>query len=288
MVSRAANTPTQYVCTACGLEFYLRRKTTKPEPLCSSCLYKEAKGRAITARYWERDEYKQKAKEWRLKHYYNLTSDELSLIKEQQGGVCAICCKEDMLVVDHDHETGEVRGLLCQKCNRALGSFGDKLPSLRRCIDYLMRHRMNWDDYFIEFARLAATRSKDPSSQIGAVLVRDRILISTGYNGFPRQIDDEYTDRYSRPEKYKLIVHAEENAILNASRVGLATQGATLYLYAFGPIAVPCTECSKSVIQAGITKIVGFAQKEMPTWATDLAFAQAMLLEAGVELEEMK
>lgn len=147
-----------------------------------------------------------------------------------------------------------------------------------------------WDEYFIDIADVVRQKSKDLSSKVGAVIVgRDKQIISTGFNGFPRGIDEEYLVRWERPVKYQFVVHAERNAIYNAARTGVSLSGCTLYLYAWGPPNVPCTECTKAVIQSGITRFVGKSQKTIPpNWVDDLKFAKALLEEAGVECVELE
>lgn len=106
-----------------------------------------------------------------------------------------------------------------------------------------------WDLRFLSVAKEVAGWSKDPSTKVGAVLVDDlRRIISTGYNGFPRGVED-LEHRYShRPTKYSLVVHAEANALLNAV---VLPRDATLYCTLH-----PCEECSKLIVQAGVRRIV--------------------------------
>jgi dCMP deaminase len=148
---------------------------------------------------------------------------------------------------------------------------------------------MDWDRYFIEVAEVVSRKSKDPSSQIGAVIVGpERQIISTGFNGFPRGIDEGDATRWERPAKYMWVEHAERNAVYNAARHGIALRGCTLYLYGFGPIVVPCTECSKALIQSGIVEIVGYAAKTHTGWDENLKFSEALLDEAGIKVREYK
>jgi dCMP deaminase len=146
---------------------------------------------------------------------------------------------------------------------------------------------VNFDEYFSEFAYTARIKSKDPSSQIGAVIVGpDNQLISAGFNGFPRGVDENAEYRWERPIKYEYVCHAEENAIYNAARHGIALRGATLYLAGFGPPTVPCTHCAKAVIQSGIARVVGQPYKEArQDWLEDLYFAWKMLVEAQVVVD---
>lgn len=141
---------------------------------------------------------------------------------------------------------------------------------------------INWDEYFMGVALLAAMRSKDPSTQVGCCIVdgANRIL-STGYNGFPYGCsDDEYPwDRTGEDTKYPFVVHAELNAILNAQGKSLA--GAKLYVALF-----PCNECAKAIIQSGIKEVVYLSDKYANTAGT-LA-SKRMLRSAGVTLTPLR
>ncbi len=123
---------------------------------------------------------------------------------------------------------------------------------------------ISWDEYFMGVALLAAKRSKDPNTQVGACIVSpDNIILSTGYNGFPAGCsDDEYPwDREGEETKYPYVVHAELNAILNAN--GKSLRGATIYVALF-----PCNECAKAIIQSGIKTVVYDSDKYSDTPAT--------------------
>lgn len=147
---------------------------------------------------------------------------------------------------------------------------------------------MSWNEYYLNMANTARQKSKDPSTKVGAIIVgKDHEIISTGFNGFPRGIDELDQSRWERPIKYEFVVHAEANAILNAARQGIRTAGTTLYVVGMGPPTAPCTGCAKSIIQAGITTVVGGAYKAVtPTWGADFDFSLALLKEAGVEFVE--
>lgn len=134
-----------------------------------------------------------------------------------------------------------------------------------------------WDRRFMCLAKTVASWSKDPSSKIGVVLIRDKKIVSTGYNGFPPGIaDDERLD--DREKKYPLVVHGEMNAILQA---GSEARGATMYLYSpFG--GYPCSNCGKHTIAAGIVEVVALPIKENARWNADCQLSQEMLSEAGV------
>lgn len=120
--------------------------------------------------------------------------------------------------------------------------------------------------------------SKDPSTQIGVVLVKDRRVVGTGYNGFPAGIADDKR-LHDRDEKLALVVHAEMNAILNA---GHESRGATLYMWGF--TSAPCRNCTKHVIAAGITKVISSGIPTPERWQDDLRASEETLREAGVGL----
>lgn len=106
-----------------------------------------------------------------------------------------------------------------------------------------------WDLRFLKLAREISTWSKDPSTRVGAVLVRGNIRIADGYNGFPTAMPDSPELYADRTEKYSRIIHAEMNAILFAKG---DTQETTLYTYPF----CPCDRCTVIAIQAGVTRFV--------------------------------
>lgn len=117
-----------------------------------------------------------------------------------------------------------------------------------------------WDRRFMEMAEVISGWSKDPSSKIGAVVVNaERRILATGYNGFPRGIEDSDERLNNRDEKYPRIIHAEMNALMNALYNGVTVKDATLYVHGL-PVCPACTKC---VIQAGIKRVV------MPTAKTD-------------------
>ncbi len=140
---------------------------------------------------------------------------------------------------------------------------------------------ISWDEYFMGIAKLAALRSKDPGTQVGACIVgEDNKILSIGYNGFPRGCsDDEFPwAREAEREldtKYMYVTHAELNAILNFS--GGSLQGAKLYVTLF-----PCNECAKAIVQSGIRTLIYESDKYAHT---DKFIASRMILNAaGVEL----
>lgn len=135
-----------------------------------------------------------------------------------------------------------------------------------------------WDKRFLGLACEIATWSKDPSTKVGCVVVdQNRVIIAEGYNGFPRGILDDGR-LADREQKYPLIVHAEENAVATAARIGARLDGCNIVSTLF-----PCTRCARLLIQAGITAVV--APREWPDrWAEDMQRSQALLVEAGVLL----
>lgn len=105
----------------------------------------------------------------------------------------------------------------------------------------------------MQLAKEAASWSKDPSTKIGAVCIGSKgQVLSTGYNGFPRGIDDSLTRYYDRELKYKMVVHAEMNAIFNATYNGVSLDGSTMYVHGL-PV---CSDCAKGIIQVGVKRIV--------------------------------
>ena len=145
----------------------------------------------------------------------------------------------------------------------------------------------DWDRRFLDLARLVSTWSKDPSTQVGAVLVSGRREF-LGYNGFPQGVLDT-PERYAdRGLKYKLIVHAEVNAILKA---GEHARGGSLYVYPSFALPPICNECAKIAIQAGIWEVVGLSpdlsDPRTKRWLESIEISRAMFKEAGVKWREI-
>lgn len=141
-----------------------------------------------------------------------------------------------------------------------------------------------WEARFMLLAEHISFWSKDPSTQVGAVLVRkNRTIAAMGYNGFPRGIEDHRDLLHDRVAKYSRTVHAEMNAILSA---GESVKGCALYLYPF----MPCDRCAVHVIQSGIAKVVApvpTADRE-DRWHGELSIARQLFAEAGVLLMEFE
>ena len=146
------------------------------------------------------------------------------------------------------------------------------------------REYITWDDYFMGVALLAAERSKDPNTQVGACIVDEsNRILSTGYNGFPLGCSDDVFpwDRSGEQTetKYPYVVHAELNAILNARGKNLT--GSKIYVALF-----PCNECAKAIIQSGIKEVVYLSDKYHDTPLTQAS--RRMLEAAGVILTKSK
>jgi dCMP deaminase len=139
-----------------------------------------------------------------------------------------------------------------------------------------------WHDRFFQLAAHISTWSKD-STKVGCVIVgTEREILSTGYNGFPRGIQEGQEDdpRTQRPVKYQWTEHAERNAIYNAARNGIRLDGASLYTNWF-----PCSDCSRAIIQSGIKLVAGIEPTyEHPTYGNDFKVSLQMLTEAGVQI----
>lgn len=143
--------------------------------------------------------------------------------------------------------------------------------------------RPTWDQFFLQLAALTATRSKDRSTQVGAVIVDNASnVVSMGYNGFPRGIDDDVESRHERPAKYLWTCHAEENAILSAARRGAAVAGCMIYVTHH-----PCSRCARGIVQAGITRVVVPVGTMIPTMLEDIVTGLEILTEGGVEIVEV-
>jgi len=141
-----------------------------------------------------------------------------------------------------------------------------------------------WDKRFIELAALVASWSKDPSTKVGAVLVQSKNdIVGFGYNGFPKGVIDDQERYLNRELKYKLVVHAEVNAILMA---GEKAKGGRLYVYPSFALPPICNECCKIAIQSGVREIIGDAPNEndprVARWLESIKISKLMCDEAGV------
>lgn len=147
-----------------------------------------------------------------------------------------------------------------------------------------MKRIISWDEYFMGVAKLSAKRSKDPNTQVGCCIVNnDKRIVAVGYNGLPRNCDDNdfpwnCRDGALQDTKYAYVVHAELNAILNATT---PLAGCTLYVTLF-----PCNECMKSIIQSGIKEVV-YEDNKYDGKDFDLA-SKKMQQAANIKIRQVK
>ena len=135
-----------------------------------------------------------------------------------------------------------------------------------------------WDKRFLELAAHVSTWSKDPSTQVGCVIVDDdKKVVALGYNGFPKGIEDTEERLNHRATKYKYVVHSEPNAFANANG---SVRGCTIYTYPFAP----CSECMKQIITHGVKRVVyPKATEELEgRWGESLKLSLDMAREAGL------
>lgn len=150
----------------------------------------------------------------------------------------------------------------------------------------ILKAELSKDEKFLKRCYLEARSSKDPSTKVGAIIVKKDVQISSGYNNFPRRVID-FEERYlDRNIKNEFVVHAEHNAILNAARTGNSTIDCVMYC-----MGVPCLQCSKAIIQAGIVEIV--FHKNWPNlyycenWKDSISKSLIVLKEAFVKLRSV-
>lgn len=137
-----------------------------------------------------------------------------------------------------------------------------------------------WDDFFLGLARYAAQASKDPSTQVGAVIADGKNLVSVGFNGFPKGMADDPALYEDREIKYSRTIHGEVNAIFNSH---IPVSGFTLYC-----THPPCPSCALTIIQSGIKRVVyeiNTRPEFMSRWSDAINKANGFFHEAGVEVE---
>lgn len=147
-----------------------------------------------------------------------------------------------------------------------------------------------WDTYFMKMAHLIASKSKDRSIKCGCVVVGEgNMVLTTGYNGFPRGVDDTNEEYHKRPAKYIWTEHAERNAVYNAARNGIKLLDSRAYITGH-----PCHECARGLVQAGIVEVIVptnnddlFEDKELRTdWKALSVKARDIFKEAQVMVTE--
>lgn len=141
-----------------------------------------------------------------------------------------------------------------------------------------------WDHRFLALAKEVASWSKDTSTKVGCVIVDpdSRAIVSVGYNGLPRSVNDDIPERFMRPVKYLWTEHSERNAIFNAALRGTSTKACTMYMPWF-----PCADCGRAIVQSGISRLVcgrpNFSTR--PDWAESMRVALTIMREGGVTLD---
>ena len=136
-----------------------------------------------------------------------------------------------------------------------------------------------WTKRYLNLAKQVSTWSKDPSRKIGAVAIGSQgQVLSQGYNGFPRGVNDTKERLNNREEKYVYTVHAEMNCIYNACLNGVSLNGSTLYVYGL-PV---CDKCAPGIIQVGIKKVIMFSNEKVDIWEESFKITKQMFDEAGI------
>ena len=139
---------------------------------------------------------------------------------------------------------------------------------------------MTWDKYFVSMLYLIAMKSKDQKTQNATIIVGpDNEIRSTGYNSFPRGINDNLPERQERPEKYLWMEHGERNAIFNAARVGVSLKGCRAYVS-----GIPCMDCARGLVQVGVVKVIVHILKDYKSglWEEHAIRTLKLFYEAGV------
>ena len=228
------------VCWSCGEEksieefYFSSRNPTKRRAHCKTCYHE----RNILRKYQK----------------YNLTAEEFLEIFESQQGVCAICGNPEVLgrtlAIDHDHKTTLVRGLLCGKCNQRLGWF----EKFREQYEWYLNNnpsqqRPERHQWLMQLAIDVAARSTCSRSKVGAIVVFDNRIISTGYVGAPTGLPHctEVGCDIGTHGGCTRTIHAESNAIAMAAKSGIRLDGAEIYC-----TYSPCSNCSRLLINTGI------------------------------------
>jgi len=142
-----------------------------------------------------------------------------------------------------------------------------------------------WDRRFVQLAQFISEWSKDPSTRVGAVITRDRRIVSTGYNGFPQGMSDDAALYANREEKYSRVIHGETNALIFANQ---SLEGATLHTWPFAP----CDRCAVQMLQAGIRRFVfpKLSADKVERWGASMERSKLFFKECGatwVELPEI-
>jgi dCMP deaminase len=150
-----------------------------------------------------------------------------------------------------------------------------------------MRQVPGWDEYYLNICKVVATRSKDPNTQVGCIIAGPAHEIrSTGYNSLPRGIRDDIAERLERPTKYLWMEHAERNAIYNAARCGTTLDGCTIYIE-----LMPCMDCARAIVQAGIREVVvsgeRMAQYSSEYYDEHFRMVEVLFQEAAIRVRQV-
>ena len=140
--------------------------------------------------------------------------------------------------------------------------------------------RVKWDQRFMDLARFVAEWSKD-STKVGCIIVKDKSVVASGYNGICRGVSDDVPARFVRPEKLFWFEHAERNALYYAAKNGVSVNACTAY-----STLCPCSDCARGFIQSGIEKVLTMKPdlEKFPQWAESFSKSEQMFNEAGVNL----
>lgn len=142
-----------------------------------------------------------------------------------------------------------------------------------------------WQKHYFKLAKNIADWSKDPSTKVGAIVIgADGQIESQGYNGFPRKILDKKTRLQNKATKNKYVIHAELNCVFNACLSGIQLKNSTMYIYG----ALPCSECAKAIIQAGIVEVYALQPENKPDWLASQTFAEKLFKEAKIKYTKYK
>lgn len=168
---------------------------------------------------------------------------------------------DDSLERDHD-----------ERLERNRKSFHNKKP---------IKGDIKWHIRFMDLAKEISLWSKDPSTKIGAIAVRNRRVIAQGYNGFPANIRDDIDRLKEREVKYKYMIHAEMNMIFNAAKEGVSLQDADVYVWGLPT----CSECAKGLIQSGVSTVFISEECLSERWAKSWEFSKDLYWESGMNYE---
>jgi dCMP deaminase len=138
---------------------------------------------------------------------------------------------------------------------------------------------------YLPLVQAVGAMSLDPSTKVGCIAFDDNLnILATGRNGFPRGVEDKPERYENREVKYKLISHSEQNLVAQAAYGGRSLKGSTVLLSAL----FPCSSCAKSLIQAGVIRVISPPPDTSPRWAEEAFWATLLLKEAGVEVIHYK